>query len=192
MVALLVLVSTPARAQSLEVTPLVGYTTSADIEQKAAGVDELSIDSGLTWGGEATYFISPRVGIDALWTYQATSVSMSTRSGRATLFRMTINQLHGNLVYRFGGEQASLHPFVLAGVGGSFLAARDFDAETKLSWTLGAGLTWLVQRHVGIRVLGRYAPTIASDSSSTVCDPFGFCQATRHAFGVMTGTTFRF
>jgi opacity protein-like surface antigen len=146
MMALLVFISTPAWAQSLEVTPLVGYTTSADIERTAPGVEELSIDSGLTWGGGATYFISPRVGIDALWTYQSTGVSMSTTSGRAELFRMTTNLVHGSVVYRFGGEHATVRPFLLGGIGAAFLAARDFDDETKVAWTLGAGVTWLLQR----------------------------------------------
>jgi hypothetical protein len=93
-----VLAASPAFAQNLELTPLASFTTAAGIDQTAIGVQDLTIGRAFTWGGQATYFVSPHWGLEGLWMYESSPLSMTTPSATADLFTMTTHQVHGNLV----------------------------------------------------------------------------------------------
>jgi outer membrane protein W len=192
MLTLALAVATPVAAQQIEVTPLVSYTSAVGLEQTAAGVEDLTIEGALTWGAQATYFVTPRLGVGAQWTYESTGLRMTTSSSSAELFRMTTSQLHAQVVYQFGDAAALLRPFVFGGVGATAFSAQDLDSETKPSWTVGGGVKWFVQRHVGVAAQARYKPTVLHDTSSQVCDPFGFCQGTLNHVDVGVGAVLRF
>jgi outer membrane protein W len=187
-----VLVSVPAAAQQLELTPLVGYATSAAIDQTAVGVQDLAVDGGVTWGGQGTYFLTEHVGVEGLWMYQSTGVRISTTSGSTELFHMTANQLHGRAVYQFRDVSAAVRPFVSGGLGATLFGADDLERETKVSWDVGGGVKWFVQRHVGLRLEARYKSTELHDASSTFCGPFGFCQDRLQHIDIGGGAVFRF
>ncbi len=186
--------ASPAAAQSIEITPLLplGYTTHSAIDSKAAGVQQLEVSGGLTWGGQGAYFFSDRVGIEALWMQQETGVTMTTSGGSARLFDMTVGQLHGNIVYQFLARDAFIRPFVFGGLGATFFRANELASETKLSWTIGAGAKWFPMPRVGARVHLRYSPARLNDSSSSLCDPFGFCQDTLQRVEFAGGVVLRF
>ena len=189
---LLLLLPAPAFAQRTEIALLGGYTTSGDIDQKALGIQELEVKGSFTWGVEAGHFFSDHAGIEASWTQQQAALAIGTSAGSAELFDMKLRLLQGSFVYQFGGTDARVRPFVLAGLGATFLSATDLESETKLSWAAGAGLKWFPSKRVGARVQARYAPTVLGDSSSDVCDPFGFCQGSLHQFEFMGGLVLRF
>lgn len=184
--------ASPAFAQRAEVAILGGYTTSGDIDMKAAGIEELKAGGGFTWGVAAGWFFSDHLGFEASWVRQESAVTIGTGAGSADLFDMTLSQLHGSVVYRFGPENARLVPFLTAGAGASFLSAEDLEGETKFAWTLGTGLKWLASERVGVRAQARYVPTMLNDGSSEFCDPFGFCQGSLQQFELMGGVVLRF
>jgi opacity protein-like surface antigen len=182
----------PASARQLEITPLASFSTAAEIDQTAATVDDLSISRGFTWGAQASYFVTTHLGVEALWAYQSTVMSMSADSGTSDLFSMKTNQIHGNVVYQFRDGLAVVRPFVFGGIGATLFSAPDLESETKASWTVGGGLKWFVQPHVGLKAHARYTPTELSDTSATVCDPFGFCQGSLTKLEFAGGAVFRF
>jgi hypothetical protein len=100
-----------------------------------------------------------------MWTYQATELTMSAASGSATLFEMSINQVHGHPMYEFAGELTRVRPFVFGGAGATFLSASDLDGEVKPALDVGAGVKWFLQRHFGVEGRVRYTPTQLNDSS---------------------------
>jgi opacity protein-like surface antigen len=186
------LAAAPAFAQRTEVALLGGYTTSGNIDKKAVGIEDLEVEASFTWGVEAGHFFSDHVGAEVAWAQQQSALVIGTDAGRADLFDMKLGLLQGSFVYRFGAPTARLEPFVLAGLGATFLSAEGLESETKFSWALGAGIKWFPSRRVGARVQVRYSPTLLNDSSSDVCDPFGFCQGTLHQFELMGGLVLRF
>ena len=193
LIAVLVLAAgSPSFAQQIELTPLASYSTTASIDKRAPRVEDVSIDGGFTWGGAATYFVSPHVGLEAQWIHESTRVSMSMQSERVELLRMRTNQLGGNVVYQFRRPEARWRPFAFSGLGATFFSASDVDDETRASWTIGGGLKWLVQGKVGMRLQGRYASTIMDDESATFCGPFGFCQQALRHIELAGGAVFRF
>jgi hypothetical protein len=191
LIALLVAAS-PAWARQLEITPLASFTTAAEIDQTALNVNDLTIGRGFTWGAQGTYFVSTHLGFEVLWSYQSTLLSMATRSGDGALFSMETSQIHGNVVYQFRDRVASVRPFAFAGVGTSIFTAEDLESESSMSWTVGGGVKWFVQEHVGLKGQARYKPTELRDTSSTVCDPFGFCQGSLKNLEFAGGVVFRF
>jgi opacity protein-like surface antigen len=189
-----VLAASPAFSQTIEVTPFAsfGQTTTADIDKKAPGVQDLAISGGFTWGAQAGYFFSERVGVEVLWTQQLTDLKLSTSSGSASLFDLKVRLLHGDFVYQFLNRGARWQPFVFAGLGATFFSAEDLDSETKLSWAMGGGVKWFPLAHVGVRAHARYKPTHLDAASSGYCDPFGFCQGWLNQFDFAGGLALRF
>jgi outer membrane protein W len=187
-----VLAAAPAWAQRTELALLAGYTTSGDIEMKALTIQELEIAGSFTWGVAISHLFTPRLGAEASWSRQGSDLVVGTSSGRAELFDVSVNQLHGSFVYQFGGEGGSLRPFASVGLGATFFGADDLESETKLSWALGAGLKWFRSARLGARLQARYNPTHLNGGSSDFCDPFGFCQDWLQQFEILGGLVVRF
>jgi opacity protein-like surface antigen len=186
------LFTSPAWAQRTEVSLLGGYTSSADIEKKAVGTQDLKIDGSFTWGGAVSHFFSPHLGVEASWAQQQSALTLTTASGSAKLFDMNVGQLYASLVCQLGADEAQLKPFVFAGLGASFLSAQHLESETKLAWSVGAGVKWFPEKLLGARLHVRYNPTRLNDASSDFCDPFGFCQDSLQQFELMAGVVLRF
>ena len=74
---------------------------------------------------------------------------IETAEAKTTLYDMSIAQLHGYAVYRFGDAAAKMRPFAFGGAGTTFLWARDLESETKLSFGLGGGLADVVSQSLG-------------------------------------------
>jgi opacity protein-like surface antigen len=187
-----IVASSPAWAQNVEVSPIISYTTEASIDDEAREVEDLAVGSGMTWGAQGTYFITERIGLEALWTYQSTPVSIASNGNTGELFTMKMNEVLGNLVYQFRGGEAPLTPFVFGGLGATLFDAPDLKGETKLAWTIGGGVKWFPLRNLGVRAHARYKPTQLNDGSADFCDPFGFCQTSLTHFEIGTGAIFRF
>ena len=194
-IAALTLVLLPAttRAQTFEAAGFVGFTPAATIEQQAPELDAVDWEGGFTWGGQAAYFFTPRLGAEVLMTSQSSGLALGTAAGTATLFEATTRQLHVNAVYRFGAPDRRLKPFVFGGLGSTFFSADDLESETKFSGNIGAGATYMGWGPLGIRGHFRYRPTALTDEDAgDFCDPFGFCQGTSQQIEIAAGAVFRF
>jgi opacity protein-like surface antigen len=108
------------------------------------------------------------------------------------MFDLNVDQLQGSFVFQLRDAEARLRPFLSAGMGAALFSAPNLDGDTKLSFSLGAGLKWLPSHRLGARVQVRYTPTHLNDSSSDFCDPFGFCQSWLHQLEATGGLLIRF
>jgi hypothetical protein len=194
----LVLMLSPARAEaqtsSWELSALVGFVPSVQLETQAREVDDLSIGGGVTWSFQAARFFNPNLGVEVSWTDQpSSSYEVEVGNVSSEFFSMSIGHLHGDVVYQFGDTGAPLRPFVFGGLGASFFRARDIPMETKLSAGVGGGAKWLSWPNVGLRAQVRYRPIwMGADDEGLFCDPFGFCQSTLRRFEFSGGVSFRF
>lgn len=188
----LLAVAIPARAQSLEVTGLLGYTNAATLDTLADNVDELSVNGALTWGAGATFFLTEHLGVEGLFMQQPTTVRMTAAGVSAAILDITVRQIVGNLVYQPVARTATFQPFVFGGAGVSILSGDHRDSESKFAWTVGGGVKWMPNAVVGTRLHFRYKGTRLNDGDATVCDPFGFCQDALSQLEVAAGLVFRF
>jgi opacity protein-like surface antigen len=185
-------ISAPVFAQSFEAAALVGYTTPAGLEHDARTVEDLKLAGSFTWGASLDFFLSPRLALEGSWARVGTGVVLSTAEASQEMVDVTIDHVHGSVVYQRGDADSRLRPFLMAGAGAALFSATDLDRETKLSFNLGAGLKWHPWNRIGARVQGRYLPTYLNDQDSDFCDPFGFCQSWLHQFELSGGVIFRF
>jgi len=182
-----------ARAQSWEASGLVGFTPSATIDARASELSDADIRGGFTWGLQGARFFTSSLGAEVLFTQQASAFEIGTADGKADLFTMTVRQLLGNVVYRFGRAGATWQPFVFGGLGATFFTADTVHSETKLSLDVGGGVKFFPSRSVGVRAHVRYKPTFLNDTSSgTFCDPFGFCQGVLQQIEFAAAAVLRF
>lgn len=182
----------PARAQSIEVSGLLGYTNSAEIERATDDVDDLSFGGSFTWGAAATYFITERLGVEGLFMQQPTSILLTSGDVTANVMDLTINQVIGNVVFQPVSRTASLQPFIFGGAGVSVLTARAFESESKFAWTIGGGVKWMATRAIGTRLQVRYKSTQLGDDELPPCEPFGFCEDGLPQIEFAAGLVFRF
>jgi outer membrane protein W len=191
--AVAVLIAAPqARAQSWEASGLFGFTPSAALDQRASELSDADIRGEITWGLQGARFFTPSLGAEVLWTQQASAFEVGTSDGKADLFTMTVRQLHGNVVYRFGRAGARWQPFVFGGLGATFFTADTVESETKFSLDVGGGAKFFLSRSVGARAHVRYKPTFLNDSSESFCDPFGFCQGVLQQIEFSAAAVLRF
>jgi hypothetical protein len=182
-----------AQAQTWEAAGLAGMTPAVTLDRQAPELDGLSIAGGFTWGVQVARFFSPHFGAEVAWTEQQSALEVETAGGTADLFTLTVRQLHGNAVYRFGAEDARVQPFVFGGLGATFFGADDVPSETKLSLGFGGGVKYFLWSSVGVKGQLRYKPTFLNDESAgDFCDPFGFCQNTLRQVEFMAGVVMRF
>jgi opacity protein-like surface antigen len=195
-VASAILVVCPAtlvRAQSWEASGFVGYTPSSALDRRAPGLSQLDISGGFTWGLQGARFFTPQWGAEVLWMQQSSAQRVGTAAGAADLFTLTVGQLHGNVVYRFGGAEARLQPFAFAGLGATFFRSDDVPSETKFSFGFGGGAKYFLSHSIGVRGHVRYKPNVLDDTSSgDFCVPFGFCQGTLQQVEFAAGAVLRF
>jgi opacity protein-like surface antigen len=188
----LLLPAAPAFAQGFEISAAVGYATPGGLDAKAAGINDLKLAGGFTWGASATFFFSPHLGVEASWARVDSGVELSTADATQEIFDVTIDKLQGSLVYELGSTESRWRPFLTAGAGAAFFSSPDLDGETKASFNLGAGVKWLPSRRFGARLQAQYTPTHLNDAGSDFCDPFGFCQGWLHQLELSGGLVVRF
>jgi len=189
----LLLMAVPAAAQSMEIGALAGFIPSTSLDRTAEELQEVSIDGGVTFAFSVARFQTEHWGIAGEWTQHFSGFGIETVDARERLYDINISTIHGYAVYRFGGADAKARPFVFGGAGVKYFSARDLDAETKLSFGAGGGLSYFVSKSFAIEGRFAYKPTVMNDDDARpFCDAFGFCQSTLQQFELMGGVRFRF
>jgi hypothetical protein len=193
--AAVILLSAPAaHAQSWDISAMYGFAVPVELDHAATpGVEKTSIGPGSSWQFAIGRNFGSRWGAEVIWTEQFTSYRVESDGNTGELFDMSLIQLQGDLLYRFGRSGSRLEPFALVGLGSTFFRADDLQNETKFSMGFGAGLKYFLRKEIGLRGQFRYKSTFLNDAQSTdFCDPFGFCQSTLGQFEFAGGVTFRF
>lgn len=187
-------IAMPASAQTaMELGGFGGYTPSVTLEEHAGSLTDLKLRGEFTWGINGTRFLTPHWGVEIVFTQQASALETVTEDGAGDLYSIGIAQLHANLVYQLGDEQARLRPYVFGGAGATFFSARDLDSSTKASFGLGGGVKYFPWQTVGLRGQLRYKPTwLNDDPGAAICDPFGFCQGWVMPLEFTAGISVRF
>lgn len=196
---LLAAVSTNAQGR-FEVTPFVGYETSGsyplDVLSSAGGplalVDRLRVNDALAYGSFLGYNLSENFQLEFMWDRNNTSYSAHdiTTQEYYKAYNSDIDQFQFGGLYMFRGSEHRLRPYFAASLGfthdsnGSVTTPGSPTVgttpnRTAFAYSLGGGVKYYLNRHVGLRGDVRFLPTYGSSSNGEYCDPFFGCYTAR-------------
>ena len=164
--AAILICTSSARAQQLEVTPLAGYRFGGDFFELLTG---RSVDAdGAPAFGVVIDIPIPEIQLEGLFTRQLADVITTDRFGVQTRRRVTVDHWQaGGLSELRGG---SVRPFLTGLLGLTRFAIEGDDGEWRFVASGGGGVKLFPTRRVGVRLDGRvFATFVNFGSSRAVC-----------------------
>ena len=146
--------SASAQDSRIEIGVNLGWTLSDGVsfQPLLAGdgniYDSIGPTDGFSWGLNLGYHATPNVEVGLLFDRQSSTLDVAGTNTRS-IGDMNVDNYHGYATYSFGDEDATVRPYVMAGLGftnyGSVgYTVGDFTGETEgnaqFSTTWGAGL----------------------------------------------------
>ena len=197
-VAAFLLLGITTKAQGrFEVSPFVGYETSGSYPisvfsntggGSSALVNRLRVNDALSYGTFLGYNLTENFQLEFMWDRNNTSYSAHdiTTLEYFKAYDSDIDQYQFGGLYMFRGSDHKLRPYVAASLGfthdsNSTVATSGSSNtgttpnRTAFSYSLGGGVKYYFNRHVGLRGDLRFLPTYGSSSFGEYCDPFYGC-----------------
>jgi hypothetical protein len=181
---LLCALPSPARTQTIEITPIAGYRfggTLYSFRATSGGTPSaaLEVGDGAAFGVHLGYRFDD-FEFEVLYARQATNLETPGLFTGAPVLDLTLETWQGGGNYLFGAKDAKVVPFIGFGLGFTRLLPErlDLSDETRFSASFAGGARFWLGRHVGIRVEGRYFLTVFDENGNTggPCGPGSRCE----------------
>ena len=154
--------------ESVEIAPFGGYRTGGSLSGELDGtLQDFGIQSGASYGGTIDFNLHQgNFKLELLYSRQSTRVEGAIPLVPGGL-DLNVEYLMGGLLQEVGSPKSRFFVSVLA--GGTRLAPRAFESETKFSLSLGAGLKFFPARHIGLRFDARAYMTFIKSDTGAFC-----------------------
>jgi len=177
---LFLLAALSAHAQGrFEIDPFVGYETSASYPVSIINpppgfdpVDRLRVNDSLAFGTFLDYNLTENFQGEFMWNHNNTSYSAHdvVTNTYVPAYHSDIDQFQFGGLYMFRSSDARLRPYVTGSVGFTHDSnSNNTPNRTEFSYSLGGGVKYFINRHVGLRGDIRYLPTYGSSSNELYC-----------------------
>ena len=188
---LLLLTSTSTRAQlRFEASPFVGYQTSGSYPISVFGntngltvpVNRLRVNDSLSFGTFLGYSLTENAQLEFMWNRNNTSYSArnALTNEYFKAYNSDIDQFQFGGLYMLLNSEHRLRPYVAASLGFTHDSnSNGTPNRTEFGYSIGGGVKYYVNRHVGLRGDARFMPTYGSSSNARYCDPFFGCYTAR-------------
>ena len=184
------LAPTAAMAGEFEITPFLGYQFGGDIETFYQGTyHDVNINSSENYGVVLSLGLSPVTQIELLYSTQDTKADASRFEDSLGL---EIDYWQVSMLWNFDPD-SQIQPYVVFGIGGTYLRPDGFSSELKFSGNIGGGAKIFFSDNIGVRLEGRFFGTYIN-STTSYCDPF-WCYGYNNSlyqFDVSAGLIIRF
>lgn len=163
---------TAAGAQTVEVSPFVGYRLGGDFFERVTN-QPVNLDGARAIGGVLNVAMHDGLWFEGLYTHQEARVDVpSGLMAPPTRWRITVDHWLAGGLQEFG--QGRARPF-LTGLLGLTRYGAEGDNEIRFVLGAGGGAKLRPTRHIAGRVDGRVFATFADiDGRTIVCSP-GLC-----------------
>jgi len=163
---------TSASAQTVEISPFVGYRFGGDFFERVTG-QAVDLDGAPAIGGVVNVAMHDGLWFEGLFTRQDAQVSVpGGLLAPPTRWRITVDHWLAGGLQEFGPGRA--RPFLTGMLGLTRYGAQG-DNEIRFVVSAGGGVKLRPTRHLGGRLDGRVHATFADiDGRTIVCSP-GFC-----------------
>ncbi len=174
--ALLLIAASAARAQTVEITPLVGYRIGGALSTAAAPGSPASVveyevkDSG-SFGVHLGFRVAEDGEIEFLYSRQETRLETAGLFTGEPLFDLTLETWQAGGNYLFGEEGSRLRPYIGVGLGVTRLlpGPAPLQDETRFCASFAGGVKVWLGRHLGLRLEARGFFTVLESDSNTFC-----------------------
>jgi opacity protein-like surface antigen len=158
--------ATQASAQSVQLTPFVGYAYGGSVWD-SVHENDYSFDASLAYGGAVNFSISPTWRFELLYSRQPTELS---GEGLSPAFDVTIERYLAGFQEEKGEGTAKWFGSVWLGAT-RFIPGTAFDAgsETKFSAAVGLGVKAFPTKNVGLRLEARGFYTLVKGEGGAFC-----------------------
>jgi hypothetical protein len=192
----LILVSVPALAQSVEITPTLGLRFGGDLDD--TGNAELrgtaSLDDSETHGVIGDFITREGWGLELLLSVQSTDLDLSNSLMADGHFSAKTTTFHLGGIYHFR-YGTSFQPFAVGTFGTTQLKASG-QTQNGLSYAAGGGVKFYFGEHFGARLQGSVLNSHFEEDDTLVCSKdtcFGLIQRNNVTqFEATAGFIFRF
>jgi hypothetical protein len=186
---LLSAISTSAQ-QRFELTPFVGYETTASYPVSVftttggatVPIDRLRVNDSTAFGAFLDYSLTENFQPEFMWNRNNTSYSAHDvlTNSYFSAYHSIVDQYQFGALYMLRSSEVKLRPYIAASVGFTHDSNSNLTPDrTEFSYSLGGGVKYFLSRHIGFRGDLRYLPTYGSSSIGTYCDPFFGCYNTK-------------
>jgi hypothetical protein len=173
-ITLLVSLSVPAAAQTVQIAPLAGYRFGGDLFELATN-REVDLDGAPVLGGTLNVALEAGLSFEGLFAHQDAKVAIAGDASKPlTHVRVVVDEWLAGGRQEFGNGRA--RPF-LSGLLGLTRYGVEGDNEIRFAISCAAGVLLDLDRRLGLRVDGRVFTTfVDGNARAGVCAP-GICVA---------------
>jgi opacity protein-like surface antigen len=190
MFSMLALAPGVADATEFEITPFIGYQFGGDVSTFYQNqYQDVSIDSSENFGLVLSLGLSEMAQLELLYNTQDTTADAERFDDSLGL---NIDYWQLSLLWGFNPD-AQINPYVVFGIGGTWLRPDGFSNLSRFSGNIGGGVKIFFSDNIGVRLEGRFYGTYIN-STTTYCDPF-WCYGYNNSlyqFDVSAGLIIRF
>jgi opacity protein-like surface antigen len=144
---------------SIAFNPPATYTSGDSSET----VDYISIKSSFDYGVYADYSIWPGFQAEFMWNRQPTELRAhnAATGGLSDIGSANLDMYHWGPLWELRGEEAKLKPFIALGLGFTHFGDNGelSGIYNRFSYSIGGGVKYEPNSHVGLRADVRYSPT---------------------------------
>jgi len=184
------LVPAGSEAREFEITPFFGYQFGGDVTTFYQGqYQDVSIDSSENYGVVLSLGLSEMAQIELLYNTQDTTANTDRFEDSLGL---NIDYWQLSMLWAFDPD-AQINPYVVFGLGGTWMRPEGFSNLSKFSGNIGGGVKIFFSDNIGLRLEGRFYATYIN-STTSYCDPL-WCYGwpnSLYQFDVSAGLIIRF
>lgn len=160
--------------ESVEINPYVGWRFGGEFVGDDFDLDDdffdVDLDETSSYGLSVGFSLAQHWQLELLWSRQQTEFSVDEFLGPDfPLLDLDVDYYHVGIVHQWTPGQ--LRPFVgvSAGITRFNPDTPGFDAESRFSASVGAGLKGFFSDHFGLKVEGRLYSTLIDDGEDAFC-----------------------
>lgn len=168
----LFLIASSAHAESVVITPFIGYGIGGQFEETTTE-STLELDESSLYGLSVN-FNAPQGGqYEIFYSRQETTLTSGGFAPRSALFDMDINYLHIGGTVAYGYDW--IKPFIVGTLGITYFdpGPSEYTEKTCFSFCLGGGLKFILTDNIGIRMEARGFGTLFNSTIWFVGDSEG-------------------
>jgi opacity protein-like surface antigen len=161
--------SRPAPAAEVEITPFAGYTMGGDFTNSYTG-KTLSFEDTSSYGIMLDFKQAEDSWIELYYSRQQTRLNVDQGPFIGVpAFDVDVEYYH--LGGTYGTATGKVRPFIVGTLGATHMDPKGsgLHAETKFSFSLGGGVRMYLTKHVGIRLDARWFGTLFNGSGTVFC-----------------------